>query len=1013
MRPIKLILQAFGPFAGREEVDFSRLGHAPLFLINGPTGAGKSSLLDAICYALYGETTGSERTGDQMRCDYAQEGLLTEIQFWFELNGHQYVVTRSPDQDVAKKRGEGTTKKAHSATLCEVVAGEEKLLANRPNPVAKAMVALIGLDVKQFRQVMVIPQGKFRDLLIANSKEREQIFGQLFQTHVYSQIEKTLFERAAGIRKEKEQFDNQIKGALEVVSVSSETQLLEEKTSLAPLLDRAQQTYDAAQQSLDAAKKEHHAALELQQKFLQKSELDKELAGALARQEEMEALRMRRAQALQAARLDVPFKEMQRAERQCELIKQSLAEKAQALTLATRRMGDADVCYQDALKKTASLGSLNAQLNQLEGVGKKFAALDEQQKQLAVTKQRVHQAQQACQQAELTVQTLEQQVVAKRLEKDTAQQQLTSLESQRHALSLITEQIERRTRLQQWLDLKQDKAQRLKHADQQYLVAQQQTRQAIHNADQLEWQWHTNQAAELAKRLQEGEACPVCGSHAHPHPAQAEGDIVTKEQVQQARRSQQQAAERETEALKQQQVIAADHQHLCQDIEQAASLLKQQSVPELDQLHRRQQELSADIARLAAINLVQIAEQLVQSETRVQAAKQALDKHLVAYKASERALTETETHVEVLRRDISPDYTDVNQVRQHYSQIQKQIKQLTEAEQQARASLTQAQTQHSSAQAAWGSAQEQQTSWQQELTRTQTEWQQALSVSVFADNETYQAARMDDQALQALELTLHQYDEGLATMKGKLASLTNALADQQPPQVENLAANVILQQEAMTGAFNALAAHRSRMDSLIQVEEKLQRLYEKNRQLDKAYQVYGTLSDIANGRTGAKVSLHRFVLGVLLDDVLIQASQRLQIMSKGRYLLKRKEERAKGNAGSGLDLMVEDGYTGKWRDVATLSGGESFMAALSLALGLSDVVQSYSGGIRLDTLFIDEGFGSLDPESLDLAVQTLVDLQQGGRTIGIISHVTELKQQIALRLDVETRGRGSSIKLVA
>ncbi|MFD2018077.1 SbcC/MukB-like Walker B domain-containing protein [Vibrio olivae] len=173
----------------------------------------------------------------------------------------------------------------------------------------------------------------------------------------------------------------------------------------------------------------------------------------------------------------------------------------------------------------------------------------------------------------------------------------------------------------------------------------------------------------------------------------------------------------------------------------------------------------------------------------------------------------------------------------------------------------------------------------------------------------------------------------------------------------------------------------------------------------------GTLSDVANGRTGTKVSLHRFVLGVLLDDVLIQASTRLRLMTKGRYELRRKEDRARGNAGSGLDLMVEDGYTGKWRDVATLSGGESFMAALALALGLSDVVQSYSGGIRLDTLFIDEGFGSLDPESLDLAIQTLIDLQQGGRTIGVISHVTEMKEQMSLRVDIKSTRAGSSISL--
>ncbi|MDG2681397.1 SMC family ATPase, partial [Vibrio parahaemolyticus] len=185
----------------------------------------------------------------------------------------------------------------------------------------------------------------------------------------------------------------------------------------------------------------------------------------------------------------------------------------------------------------------------------------------------------------------------------------------------------------------------------------------------------------------------------------------------------------------------------------------------------------------------------------------------------------------------------------------------------------------------------------------------------------------------------------------------------------------------------------------------------KNRKLEEEYKVFGTLYDVASGKTGSRISLHRFVLGVLLDDVLIQASQRLSLMSKGRYILARKTEGFKGAAGRGLDLVVEDGYTGKMRDVATLSGGESFMAALALALGLSDVVQSYSGGIRLDTLFIDEGFGSLDPESLDLAIQTLVDLQQTGRMIGVISHVSELKEQMALRIDVEPSRFGSTVSV--
>lgn len=1013
MRPIQLTIQGFGPFATRQVVDFTELGHAPLFLINGPTGAGKSSILDAICYALYGETTGSERTGDQMRCDYADPELLTEIEFRFELNGRQFVVTRSPDQDVPKKRGEGTTKKAHSATLCELIDGEEKLIANRPNPVAKAMVELIGLDVKQFRQVMVIPQGKFRELLIANSKDREQIFGQLFQTHIYTQIEKALFERAAGIRKEKDEFDNQIKGALDVVSVSSEEELQAEKNTLSPLLSEAEHHYQAQLKLRDDLKQQHSVALELQNKFAEKSQLDAQLQVQVAKQTEIDQLRQQRLQAQQASRLDLPYNEWITAQKQSAEAQTALTAKTEQLSKAQSRLSQAQEQHQLSVSRYAQTEALSAQLHQLEITGKKFAALDEQAKQLKSAGDTLKTTTLALQQAEQQTQQLESQIQLKRAERETALQQVATLEGKRQSLLSVNDQIERRLRQQKLTEQLNVKTQQLKQASDIYQQAQQQTLAAKQQADKLEYVWHTNQAAELARLLQPGDACPVCGSDAHPQLAQFLGDVVTKEQVQSAREQQQLAGHAEIERYKAQQVLESDCQHLQQDLQQLTAEIEQKSLPQLDELQRQQHTLNDEITRLSAINPAQIEQQLGALEAQSQQAKLELESRLAAKQASDKAVTEAQTRVDDLQQDITSEFSHVDQVRQKYSEVQKQIKVLTDAELQARAALTEAQNQLSSAQASLTSAKELLDSWYKEQARTEQQWQHAVAETHFADSAAYLAARLDDKALSVIDEQIRRYDEELATLRGKLESVIQILADKQQPQPELSEKALAEQQQVVTDSFNRLAELRSRMDSLKQVEQKLAKLYEKNAQLEKEYQVYGTLSDIANGRTGAKVSLHRFVLGVLLDDVLIQASQRLQKMSKGRYLLKRKEERAKGNAGSGLDLMVEDGYTSKARDVATLSGGESFMAALSLALGLSDVVQSYSGGIRLDTLFIDEGFGSLDPESLDLAIQTLIDLQQGGRTIGIISHVTELKEQIALRLDVETEGRGSKIRLVA
>ena len=282
----------------------------------------------------------------------------------------------------------------------------------------------------------------------------------------------------------------------------------------------------------------------------------------------------------------------------------------------------------------------------------------------------------------------------------------------------------------------------------------------------------------------------------------------------------------------------------------------------------------------------------------------------------------------------------------------------------------------------------------------------------FADEEEFRRALLNEEQFESIKKQIAEYDATGQRLLGALQQLQQQLAGKQKPDLEQLelkrrSAEIVKNQVLTT--WHQLD---KRLSLLLDTRKKLQKAAAESAELDRQYAVIGTLSDVANGQTGNKVSLQRFVLSVLLDDVLVEASQRLSLMSKGRYQLLRKEDRAKGNKASGLELEVEDAYTGKVRPVATLSGGESFMAALSLALGLSDVVQAYAGGIRLDTLFIDEGFGSLDAESLDLAIRTLIDLQSAGRMVGIISHVAELKEQLSLRIDVFSGREGSSLRVI-
>ncbi|QXC55754.1 SMC family ATPase [Vibrio mimicus] len=1013
MRPIMLTLQAFGPFAGREVIDFTELGDAPLFLINGATGAGKSSILDAICYALYGETTGSERTGDQMRCDFADPDTLTEVCFEFELGGAHYQITRQPDQEIPKKRGEGMTKKAHSATLLALKQGSEELIANRPTPVAKAVVELIGLDVKQFRQVMVLPQGKFRELLTANSKEREQIFGQLFQTQLYSQIERALFERAAGIRKEKEEFDQQIKGTLHVVGLENEQQLHLELAQIAPLVVQAQQALKNEQQVLDQSKAQYQSALELNQQFARQQQLVTEIALHQQQKMQIDVLREQRQQAQKAIHLTAVHQQWHQTHKTQIHAAQRVEQQNLLLQQSEQQQQQAQWASQQASLACEVLPELNEQRIQWQRAEQKLLAQESVQQRVAKAERDLQLTTQNTLNLQSASEQLVQEIQNKRLEWEQQQRQLTRLEAQKAQLNLLTPQIQDREREQTLSNERQRALQESQRFEQQYRQIQTQAQQAKQVADELELSWHTQRAAELAQELMPNQPCPVCGSFEHPHKAQLHGDVVTKVQVKQARQYQQQWLEQEQAALSAWQQQCFQLQQLEQGSNTLVAELKTQNIASLAELIEQQRALRNEINALQQLNPDLLQRQIEECEQRLVQSKAALEKQNHNKQQAWQVLTQAQAELASLQQEIPEALSDLTQLRSEIQRVQIQIDSLQKNEQVAREQWVQAQKHLASVQAAYQAAVEQHKESQQQAQQAAQAWQEGLKYYGMHDEQHYLQSRLTDEAMLQIETQIAQYEERGAMLNGEQQALTRKLVDKTPPDLEPMLAMVQEHEVRVSNALQQFTQHQSRMDGLQRVSKQLTELYQKNQVLEAEYQVVGTLSDIANGKTGAKVSLHRFVLGVLLDDVLLQASQRLLKMSRGRYLLKRKEERAKGNVGSGLDLMVEDSYSGKWRDVATLSGGESFMAALALALGLSDVVQSYSGGIRLDTLFIDEGFGSLDPESLDLAIQTLIDLQQGGRTIGIISHVSELKEQIGQRLDVLATRMGSTLHLVS
>nr|WP_321460928.1 SMC family ATPase [uncultured Vibrio sp.] len=1010
MKPIKLTMQAFGPFAKTETIDFEKLGNNPLFLINGPTGSGKTSILDAICFALYGETTGNERQGIQMRCDLAAVDLPTEVVLEFSLHGKVYRVVRSPEQEAPKARGDGMTVKKHTASLYEL-GDSEKLITSKTTQVKAEVTNIIGLTETQFRQVMVLPQGKFRELLLASSKDREEIFGQLFQTDIYKKIEYALKDKASAISKAKNEFDNQIRGALQVAGVSSEEELVAQRENISAQLEEEKKSEQACLEVLNSIKSELQKAQALVTEFTRRDQAEAALTSHL---ENTEAIAVRQEQldrAKSASNIELQYVALQNAKAQSQQLAQKITTLSQNLTEATNVVTGKEAVLKTAKQNAEQVPQLTQLQFNLEAMKEKLIEKSDLETKIANGLQE-----------KLQFETkLQQYVTLKDKLTLDAQQGQKNLDQARVDVALISSieaEIKQKQRLlqdvQKLASLKQeyakhdaltaDKQQKVELANQTYVKAQL-------SADRLELKWHNAQAAVLAQRLQTGEACPVCGSCEHPHPAQFSEEEVTKEQVQMAR-----AQEREAQAsynqlsnqLDQHHVVARQYQ---KQVDELSNELGEHATDEAVKIQAELQSANEKLQRLTAIDIAQLEKNVEQLNQRCIVGETKINELKNQMAGNESTIKANQGQLSKLLENLDPKYSTVEVLAQEITQTKAQIKHLDE-------SLEAAQTQFQQATLAKSDIESQLTTnkqWlaesKQKLNEAQTNWQKALNESRFEDEASYLQSKLTEQELQAWQKEIDEFKQAQIKLEQTLHDLNQVLKDQEKPDLEAINARLNTQQQHYVESRNKLDSVRSTFERIEKVRNDIATLHDKNSKLEAEYKVFGTLYDVASGKTGSRISLHRFVLGVLLDDVLIQSSQRLSLMSKGRYILARKTEGFKGAAGRGLDLVVEDGYTGKMRDVATLSGGESFMAALALALGLSDVVQSYSGGIRLDTLFIDEGFGSLDPESLDLAIQTLVDLQQTGRMIGVISHVSELKEQMAQRIDVEPSRIGSTVSV--
>ncbi|AYF34303.1 SMC family ATPase [Vreelandella alkaliphila] len=1016
MTPLTLTMQAFGPFAGSETIDFTALGKSPLFLINGPTGAGKSSVLDAICFALYGQTTGNDRDAGQMRCDQAAASLLTEVSLDFRLRDSAYRVRRVPQQERPKATGEGTTTQSAEAQLWRLTPEgdeDECLVARKVTDANSQLHALIGLDANQFRQVMVLPQGKFRELLLAESKDREKIFSQLFQTQIFQRIEERLRTQANQIERAVNDHRQHISGILAGGELESEAALEQEVEALTPQVGQARQRFETAQQQRRSAEQRRDEAQALQRQFEARDSLAAEKARHLEQQAQITTFQSRLTQSDHAQALRPYSAALVQAQQALTTAQAEQRQADAALTTQRTNTEQAKRTFEAARQRQTELPALRERHRQL-------GEFIHKSQQLSELEARWQAAQTAWQQADGILKRDEAQLDGIRQQGEALSVTLEQLQTESQQLASAPAELSRHESLlaqRQELEALMRQGRELVVQQQQATAALQGRRseaeQAKRHATEQEMRWHQGQAALLALTLQEDAPCPVCGSLEHPAPAVQHADLVTQAQVEEARSTEEQA------------------RHALQTAEHQEQQLAQQFSYNTEQAQRLRHQLG-DWASQPPFELQQACEQLrrqvagrqqVESEINRQSAARdelrsgwgTLDKQLKAQrpqveKAKEEALR-LESQRDQLSQSLPEDARNPLAMRQTLTELDNQITELEQAWERAQQVLSTSETQQARAEEQLRSANQQLARSQQALEQAQAEWQTALQASSFESEAAFQAAQLEDNQRQDLARQVEAYQRRLAELDGALHNYHAQLAEKTPP---DLAALATLTEAAQAEEHTQLEAWRTldgRLNTLQGIRQKLAAARAAQAELEAQYRVWGTLSEVANGRTGNRISLQRFVLGVLLDDVLIQASERLVRMSRGRYQLVRREDPSKGNKASGLELDVADTYTGKSRSVATLSGGESFMAALALALGLSDVVQAYAGGIQLDTLFIDEGFGSLDQDALDQAIAMLSELQMGGRMIGIISHVSELKEQMPVRVEVRASRLGSSVEV--
>lgn len=924
MKPLKLTMSAFGSYAGKNVIDFTGQQQG-IFLITGDTGAGKTTIFDAITYALYNQTSGGERNGNMMRSQYAQPETETYVELEFLYRGQTYRVRRNPDYKITKTLKNGKIREQKVPHSVELTLPDGTVFPEKKNATDAKIIEILGLTADQFSQIVMIAQGDFLKLLYTKSDERKMIFSKLFRTDIYWKIQENLRRKSMEMDERIQENDRafeQEKSRIIPLPESEELPLDELVERLRERLKDALKEQNLRRANVEELNKKITKYEEINKLFVSLEKIRQTGKELEARQAESKE---RRQQIENARKADKVLVAEQQNLRQQQEVEQS----AQAIAKMTETLANDQEMFE----------TLKTQQQEAEAKQKREAA-DIQKKMLAL--EQSFPSYEALQNAR----SEEQQ--AKKVWEDLGKTSEESFHKKEAGIAALKEQQKRQEQV-----VEQTK----KNWEQTSLSASESAKHYEHMYEAF----LKEQAGILAENLSAGCPCPVCGSTVHPDPAKLSDHAVTELEVEQAKKTRAAAEEKRDLAYLAFEAEKTEKQKLAQAVE------KEEADFVLAQTIAKQQRKEAE---QNYVSLQKIAEQI-----REKLVYPSLAEAKKQYAAMQKALEAAEQEIERKRQKVSELAEAMNTLKGQ---------KLAEEENQKTAKKLAA--------------------------KTEKEYAKLLEKSGFVSEETYHLAILPERSRSKLEREEKEYESQCLRQQSEQKLLEKQVSGKTYTDTTELNEQLKAEKQALKEAEKTYMELHIAYENDRSVLQNCAVYLEKGKKLESEDQVIKSLSKTANGRLSgsAKIDFETYIQRQYFKQIIHEANKRLLTMSNHQFILKLKEEANTGRkTNEGLDLSVYSLVTDSERDVKTLSGGESFLAALAMALGLSDIVERSAGAIHPDMMFIDEGFGSLDAQSRQQAIEVLAELAGDSRMVGIISHVTELKEQIDRKLVVSRTDKGS------